>query len=42
MHYLFLCFLAMSLVSCSAILKDEKEIEKVLEDIVHEELSQAS
>jgi len=39
MRYVCFLLLAMSLASCSVLLKDEKEIEKVLDDVIHEELS---
>lgn len=37
----YLSFLLILLVSssCSVLLKDEKEIDKIIEDVVHEELS---
>ncbi len=40
MRHLVLLFLAISLVGCSVLLKDEKDIDKVLEDVVHEEFIQ--
>lgn len=39
MRYFYFFLLAISLASCSVLLKDEAEIEKVLDDIIHEELS---
>ncbi len=38
----YLCFfsLAIVLVSCSVLLKDEAELDEFLEDMIHEELSQ--
>lgn len=42
MRYLGFFLLAIALVGCSVLLKDEKEIEEILEDIIHEELTQSS
>lgn len=39
MHYFLFLFLAFVLVGCSVLLKDEKEIDQVIEDMVHEELT---
>jgi len=36
----YLCFFALVFVlaSCSVLLKDEKEMDKIVEDVIHEEL----
>lgn len=38
MKYLFIFSLAILVASCSVLLKDEKEVDKVIEDVVHDEL----
>lgn len=40
MRYLCFFLLAIALLSCSVLLKDENEIEKILEDVIHEEFAQ--
>lgn len=42
MKHLFVFLLTMTLSSCSVFLKDEKEIDKILVDVVHEELQQVN
>lgn len=37
-HISFFC-LILSLASCSVILKDKEEIEKIIEDVIEEEVS---
>jgi len=39
MRYFYFSLLAIVLASCSVLLQDEKEIDKVFEDLMHEELS---
>jgi hypothetical protein len=39
MKYVFIFFLGLLLVGCSVFLKDEKEIDKIVEDVVHEEIT---
>lgn len=38
MHYLYLLLAVSLFSSCSVLLRDEEEIDKVVEDVIHEEL----
>lgn len=42
MRHVFFLSLVFSLASCSVLLRDEEEIDKVVEDVIHEELKAGS